>query len=287
MLGAGWKRVIGEALRRTMAAQASPALPLRKEGRCGGIAVGMVRLSEGMTARCRPGTRIAHPDMILRRRSIALLIVPLVAACSSAPVTKQLGDYTVLTPSFTTPQTERTPTHATVSLASPAYVAMLFVVPGRGSVIVYPNDTTTNNRLESGQHEVALSFPSAPMNRDSALAMLRRQGNRRPGNTQPPMQPRPDPTSPIDTMRRDTTGSMGTPRRSPVTEPSPSSSPVGYLVVVASPAAMPYATLKRRIEGVTIPIEDDEALSTVMKLVKAALPDGAQLSAYARELVRQ
>jgi hypothetical protein len=50
---------------------------------------------------------------------------------------------------------------------------------------------------------------------------------------------------------------------------------------------MPYPLLKRRIEGVTIPIEDTEALSTVMKLVKSALPDGAQLAGYARELVRQ
>ena len=37
---------------------------------------------------------------------------------------------------------------------------------------------------------------------------------------------------------------------------------------------------------ITIPIDDDEALSTVMKLVKAALPDGSNLAGYARELDR-
>ena len=222
-----------------------------------------------------------------RHRLYALLILPLVAACTSAPVTKQLGEYPVLTPSFTTVTAEGTPTHATVNLASPAYVSMLFVVPGRGSVIVYPSDTATNNRLESGSHDVLLSFPSRPMSRDSALAALRRQGNRRPGNA-PPAQPRPQPTPQpsMDTTQRDSTRSNA-PARAPVTEPSPSSSPVGYLVVVASPTAMPYAPLKRRLEGVTIPIEDDEALSTVMKLVKSVLPDGAQLAGYARELVRQ
>jgi hypothetical protein len=226
--------------------------------------------------------------MIFRRRLIALSLLPLAAACAAGPVTKQLGEYTVLTPSFTTPQAERTPTHATVSLSAPAYVAMLFVVPGRGSVIVYPTDSAINNRLETGQHDVLLSFPSQPMTRDSALAALQRQQGRRPGNA-PPAQPRPQPTAPpvIDTTRRDSTRIDVAPSRVSVTEPNPSSSPVGYLVVVASPAAMPYPLLKRRIEGVTIPIEDTEALSTVMKLVKSVLPDGAQLAGYARELVRQ
>jgi hypothetical protein len=173
-----------------------------------------------------------------------------------------------------------------VNLSAPAYVTMMFVVPGRGSVIVYPTDSSTNNRLESGQHDVSLSFPSQPMSRDSALAALRRQTNRRPGNAPPPAQPRPTPTPVMDSTRRDSTRADA-PLRAPVTEANPSSSPVGYLVVVASSATMPYALLKRRIEGVTIPIEDQEALSTVMKLVKSMLPDGAQLSGYARELVRQ
>jgi hypothetical protein len=91
---------------------------------------------------------------------------------------------------------------------------------------------------------------------------------------------------PIDSTLRDSTR-RDAPSRAPISEPSPSSSPFGYLVVVASPTAMPYGVLKRRLEGVTIPIEDDEALSTIMKLVKSALPDGARVSGYARELVRQ
>jgi hypothetical protein len=237
-----------------------------------------------------PGTRTLHSHMIPRRLPIVLLILLLSAACSSAPLTKQLGDYTILTPSFTTAAAEKSPSHATVNLAAPAYVAMLFVVPGRGSVIVYPTDSATNNRLEAGAHDVPLSFPSGPMNRDSAIAALRRQGNRRPGNAPPPAQPRPQPgvpQMPSDSAFRDSTRRDAPPTRAPITEPSPSSSPVGYLVVVASPAAMRFGLLKRRIEGVTIPIEDDEALSTVMKLVKSTLPDGAQISAYARELIRQ
>jgi hypothetical protein len=36
----------------------------------------------------------------------------------------------------------------------------------------------------------------------------------------------------------------------------------------------------------TIPFEDGEALQTVMKLVKATLPEGATLSGYAQEVAR-
>jgi len=58
------------------------------------------------------------------------------------------------------------------------------------------------------------------------------------------------------------------------------------LLLVASPSEISYPTLRRRINGITIPIDDDEALSTVMKLVKSTLPDGTNLAGYARELDR-
>jgi hypothetical protein len=44
--------------------------------------------------------------------------------------------------------------------------------------------------------------------------------------------------------------------------------------------------LQRRVNGITIPIDDDEALSTIMKIVKSTLPDGTQLAGYAKELER-
>jgi len=57
-------------------------------------------------------------------------------------------------------------------------------------------------------------------------------------------------------------------------------------LLVASPSQIPLTSLQRRVNGVTIPIDDDEALSTVMKLVKSTLPDGTNLAGYARELDR-
>jgi hypothetical protein len=192
-----------------------------------------------------------------------------IGACASAPKPIPLGEYTGLAPAYTTPPKEATPTKATVTLAEPAYVALMFVVPGRGSVVVYPSDSGTYNHLDAGQHDVSLRFPESVPSRDSLRAMIQR-GQRGGGTRRPP-------------TTRDTTRSAF----NGVRDASPSSSPLGYLLLVASPDNLVFSMLKRRVEGVTIPIEDDEALSTVMKLVKASLPDRARLAGWAAELDRQ
>lgn len=196
-------------------------------------------------------------------------VVMVVGACASAPKPIPLGEYTGLKPAYTTPPKEPTPSKATVSLSEPAYVALVFVVPGRGSVVVYPSDSGTYNHLDAGQHDVSLRFPESVPSRDSLRAMMQR--SQRGGGTRRPPETR-------DTTRGPFTGGM---------RDSPSASPLGYLLLVASPDNLAYSMLKRRVEGVTIPIEDDEALSTVMKLVKASLPDRARLAGWAAELDRQ
>lgn len=201
-------------------------------------------------------------------RLVPLLILA-ATACASAPATRRLGDYQALQPLFTTPPNEKSPSRITVNLAAPAYVAALYVVPGRGTAIVYPADSATDNHVGTGQQTIPIRFGEAPFNRDSLLAVFRRQqqeSGRRP--------------SPRDTARRDSS------RTGAVRDPSPAASPIGYLLLVASPNSIPFTTLKRRVEGVTIPIDDDEALSTVMKLVKGMLPDGSPLAGYALEVQR-
>ena len=192
-----------------------------------------------------------------------------IGACASAPKPIPLGEYTGLRPAYTTSPKEATPSKATVSLAEPAYVALMFVVPGRGSVVVYPSDSGTYNHLDAGQHDVALRFPESIPTRDSLRAMMQRA--QRGGGTRRPPSSR-------DTTAGALSGSF---------RDSPSASPLGYLLLVASPDNLAFSMLKRRVEGVTIPIEDDEALSTVMKLVKASLPDRARLAGWAAELDRQ
>lgn len=204
----------------------------------------------------------------------------MLAACASGPEIRKLGDYGSVNPLFTTPQNQKTPSEMTVSLTQPSYVAALFVVPGRGAVIVYPTDTLASTRLDAGQHTIPVHFAEMPQNRDSLLAAIRRQGMGTRGN---PPRVRPD------TFHRDTTRVRGDSSNrgfGGLREAGPGASPIGYLLLVASSREIPLNTLERRINGITIPIDDDEALSTVMKLVKSAIPDGANLAGYAKELDR-
>lgn len=211
---------------------------------------------------------------MLHFRRILIASVAATAACASGPEIRKLGDYGSVNPLFTTPANQKTPSQITVNLTQPAYVAALFVVPGRGAVIVYPTDSAANTHVDAGSHTIPVHFAETPFNRDSMLAAIRRGA---PGGTRRNPQPSVRP----DTIRRDSTR-LGALRG----EPGPGASPIGYLLLVASPTEIPLATLQRRVNGITIPIDDDEALSTVMKLVKSALPDGTNLAGYARELDR-
>jgi hypothetical protein len=211
----------------------------------------------------------------LRMRQLSFLLLALTAAssCASGPTIKRLGDYSTSQPLFTAASNPKTPRQITVNLKSPSYVSVLYVVPGRGAVIVYPADSATDTRVASGQHTVPVYFSEAPFNRDSMFIAARREGMG--GGTRMPRVRR-------DTLPRDSTrAGLG-----PIREPGPGASPIGYLLLVASPAAIPYTTLERHVNGITIPIDDDEALSTVMKLVKSALPEGTPVAGYAQELER-
>jgi hypothetical protein len=179
------------------------------------------------------------------------------------------------TPVFTAAPTPKTPREITVNLKSPEYVSVLYVVPGRGAVIVYPSDTSTDTHVDAGQHTVPVYFTETPFNRDSMFAAARREAMGGGGGTRMPRVRR-------DTVSRDSVrAGLG-----PLREPGPGASPIGYLLLVTSPVRIPYSTLARHVNGVTIPIEDDEALSTVMKLVKSALPEGTPIAGYAQELER-
>jgi len=221
---------------------------------------------------------------MLQLHRIALALVVTTAACASGPEIRKLGDYSAAQPLFTTPANEKTPSQITVNVTRPSYVTALFVVPGRGAVVVFPTDTLESTHVDAGQHTIPVQFRERAYNRDSMFAAIRRQTQGR--------NPNPSPVPPVfrDTVRRDTTrlgnDSSTSSRLGALRDPGPGASPIGYLLLVASPAQIPLATLQRHVNGITIPIDDDEALSTVMKLVKASVPDGTKLSGYARELDR-
>jgi hypothetical protein len=216
-------------------------------------------------------------------RQLFLAIVVTSSACASGPEIRKLGDYPSEQPLFTTPTNQKTPSEMTVNLARPAYVAALFVVPGRGAVIVYPTDTMTSTHLDAGAHTIPVRFSERPFNRDSMLAVYRRGGQGMGGRGNPGGG-----RVPRDTIMRDTTRMRGDTARvsGGFRDASPGASPIGYLLLVASPAQISLPNLQHHVNGITIPIDDDEALSTVMKLVKSALPDGTVLAGYAKELDR-
>jgi len=218
---------------------------------------------------------------MLQLRRILVAAVVSATACASGPEIRHLGDYSTLQPLFTTPQTQKTPSQMTVNLTRPAYVAALFVVPGRGAVIVYPSDSAMDTRLDAGAHTIPVRFTESAYNRDSMFAAMRRE-SQGVGRNQPPRVSR-DTTHRDSTVRirTDTSTRFGTLR-----DPSPGASPIGYLLLVASSTQIPFDGLRHRINGITIPIDDNEALSTVMKLVKSTLPDRTTLAGYAKELDR-
>lgn len=169
---------------------------------------------------------------MLQLRRILILTAAVTTACASGPEIKKLGSYGAVSPTFTTPQNEKTPTQMTVNLAQPSYVTALFVVPGRGSVIVYPTDSAMDTHLAAGSHTIPVHFAQAAFSRDSQLAALRRgmQGGRR---------------GPQPSVRQDTARAAGDTSRFGLGNSSPGASPIGYLLLVASPTQISYSTLQR------------------------------------------
>src|SRR5262245_13768344 len=82
-----------------------------------------------------------------RIRVGALLVI--VAGCfHSGP--HLYGQYVDIAPKVAPTAGERTPRHLTVQLAKPANVAVFLVVPGRGSTLLFPQDSLQSQYGEAG-----------------------------------------------------------------------------------------------------------------------------------------
>jgi len=57
----------------------------------------------------------------------------------------------------------------------------------------------------------------------------------------------------------------------------------GYLLIFATPQTMPYKTLATRVAGLSVPIDDDDAINTVTKLVRERTPITGTWAAYSTE----
>ena len=100
------------------------------------------------------------------------LSLALLAACASAAA-RQYGQYQTLAPTVAKSPAERLPLHVTVNLAKAANVAVLLVTPGRGTLLLFPDDSTKSAALESGMHTLPTTFAHQDTSR------LRREPDRK------------------------------------------------------------------------------------------------------------
>jgi hypothetical protein len=186
------------------------------------------------------------------------LVVAGSAACAAAkPHT--FGAYNDLAPKVSPKSGERVPGHVTIDLAKPANVAVFFVVPGRATQLLFPADSTQSGFVQAGAHEVETSAAKQALSDSGRVAR----------RNQPPLG------------SNDPRQQQG--RRMPGYDPTNSMLTRGYLLVYASPDPLPYKTLNTRVNGISIPIEDNDALNTVTKLIRETTGTHGTWAAYATE----
>jgi hypothetical protein len=168
------------------------------------------------------------------------------AACAKQATSGALGE----TPSPASPSritavdTTRPPRHLTLQLDQPGSVVVMLVAPGPRATLLYPPDSAADNRLSAGEHVVPFQIPEMLVQTDSqriaAMARARDSGfsarRTRPRGMAPLM-----PTTPT------------------------------YLLLVTSPRPLDYARIREKTAGVSIPLDDMEALNAMAKAVKGTI----------------
>ncbi len=206
-------------------------------------------------------------------RRAAALLMPTAAlaavACASAPQPRQLGNYSALTPRLAVVDSERPPRNLIVDLGAPASVVVVYVAPGRSTRIVYPADSVNAPRLPAGTQRLTATWPRSRSSVDSA----RRDSIARANQAR---------------ARRDSIARATQPQRViALPDPEAGLAPIGYLLLFATPAPLQYAEVRRKVEGVTTPLDVDEALNAIAKQVRSTLDPSAQWAAYALEVTAE
>ena len=195
-----------------------------------------------------------------RKQFVVLAVGSFVVACASAKP-HVFGEFNDLAPRVAPVQGERIPQHLTVQLGRPANVAVFYVVPGRGSTLLFPQDSTASQYVEAGSHLVQTAQAGLTMTDSSRLMRIPGGGGARPqgGRTQ-------------------NRGGVGRD-----TLPMPMFNQRGYLLVFASQQPLVYKTLTTRVAGISIPIDDDDALNTVIKLIRETTQINGPWAAFASD----
>ena len=166
------------------------------------------------------------------------------AACASAPKAGAIGESPTPPVRITSVDSALPPRSVSVQLDEAASVAVLLVAPGHSATLLYPRDSTTDNRHTAGEHAITLVIPNALLESDSArIAGLIRERDSARVRTRTP------------TIR---------------TPALPQTTPT-YLLVVTSPQPLSYSRILSKTTGVSIPTIDLEALNAVGKAVKSTI----------------
>jgi len=199
----------------------------------------------------------------VRSRRIPFVVLAgagVIAACASAKP-HVFGEFNDIAPRVAPVQGERIPQHLTVQLARPANVAVFYVVPGRGSTLLFPQDSSSSQYVEAGSHLVQTAQAGLAMNDTSRLMRIPAGG----GGARP---------------QGGRTQNRGFGRD---TLPMPMFNQRGYLLVFASQQPLAYKALTSRVVGISIPIDDDDALNTVIKLIRETTQINGPWAAFASD----
>lgn len=189
--------------------------------------------------------------------SLALTII--VLACASVPNAGALADGSSLHPRIVAVDTSHPPKNVLVDLDQPGYVAVVLVAPGHSATLLWPPDSTTDNRLSAGTHQLSFQVPKLLVQVDSLRNPDRVQRTRRQQDSSilNPGRQR------YDTSMRTRDGRM-----SAITPTTPT-----HLLLITSPRPLVYRRILDKTAGVSIPMIEMEALNAVAKAIKATIPD--------------
>ena len=194
------------------------------------------------------------------------MAVLVIGACATTSQPRQLGEYSALTPRLAVVDSERPPRNLTVELLAPASVVVIYVAPGRSTRIVYPADSGSVPRLTAGAQRIVASWPRSRAAVDSA----RRDSIARANPAR---------------ARRDSIARANAPRRvQALPDPEAGLAPEGYLLLFATSAPLQYGEVRRKVEGVTTPLDVDEALNAIAKQVRSTIDPASPWAAYALEV---
>ena len=193
--------------------------------------------------------------MLVGRLSSLVVLAVITGCATGGPA--HFGQYDEFTPKVAATKGERSPMHVTVQLAKPANVAVFLVAPGRATTLLFPADSLQPQMVEAGSHLV-----------ETRVARQAADTAGRGARTVPGQR---------DTLqnrggrgRGDLPTTFGFNQR-------------GYLLIYASQQPLPYSTLLNSVSGISVPIDDSDALNTVMKLIRERTHTTGTWAAFATD----